>query len=231
MRPRLKSKQGKKSEGNQQEDWERRKGRGRRGKKGGRERRRTEQRPSVEVRRQIRAVSRQSSISRETRHVGRLHDVLEVRSKVAAETERKRQSQLDARRELGEERIEEEGRNARDVGVNVDLVLPLELGPHTPELSLVAVSGLDVVHDVDVNVVEHDRRRNLADSLSVVDDVSKDDSGLRRRDLDGRFDGVEGVRTEGVGCWTFDEFEVSEGGELDREVLEGFRGLVDDENL
>ena len=45
---------------------------------------------------------------------------------------------------------------AHEVGqgrVDADLVLPLELGPHLPELGLGAGRGNDVVHDVDVNVV------------------------------------------------------------------------------
>ncbi len=39
-----------------------------------------------------------------------------------------------------------------DVRVNSDLVLPLELGPHLPELGLRAGRALQVVHDVDVHV-------------------------------------------------------------------------------
>lgn len=158
--------------------------------------------------------------------------MLEVRSEVAAQKKNEGKTKKnEVRNNATLRKRKGKVRDERNVGVDVNLVLPLELGPHAPELSLVAVSGLDVVHDVDVNVVEHDRRADLADSLPVVNDVSKDDSRFRRRDLDGCFDGVEGVRTEGVGCWTFDELEVSEGGELDREVLEGFRGLVDDEDL
>ena len=36
-----------------------------------------------------------------------------------------------------------------------DLVLPLELCPHAPELGLGAGGGDDIVHNVDVNVVQH----------------------------------------------------------------------------
>lgn len=36
-----------------------------------------------------------------------------------------------------------------------DLVLPLELGPHVAEVGVAAGSGLDVVYDVDMDVVEH----------------------------------------------------------------------------
>lgn len=42
------------------------------------------------------------------------------------------------------------------LGVDVDLVLPLKLGPHGPELRFCALRGLDVVHDVDVDVIEND---------------------------------------------------------------------------
>lgn len=36
---------------------------------------------------------------------------------------------------------------------DVDAVLPLELSPHASELRFVAICGLDVVHNVDVDVV------------------------------------------------------------------------------
>lgn len=51
-------------------------------------------------------------------HVGRLHNVLQVFHEI------------------------------RDVRVDVDLVLPLELGPHRTELSLGALSRHNVVHDI-----------------------------------------------------------------------------------
>lgn len=35
------------------------------------------------------------------------------------------------------------------------LVLPLELGPHLPELCVCAAGRLDVIHDVDVDIAEH----------------------------------------------------------------------------
>lgn len=42
-----------------------------------------------------------------------------------------------------------------DVGVDSDLVLPLELGPHLAELRVIARCRHNVVHYVDVYVVEH----------------------------------------------------------------------------
>jgi len=45
--------------------------------------------------------------------------------------------------------------NVLDVGCNVDTIFPLEFGPHTSELRFVAVGGFDIVHDVDVDVAEH----------------------------------------------------------------------------
>lgn len=40
--------------------------------------------------------------------------------------------------------------------VDVDLVLPLELGPHGPKLGLGARRRLDIVHDIHVHVVQDD---------------------------------------------------------------------------
>jgi hypothetical protein len=46
-------------------------------------------------------------------------------------------------------------RDPLDIGRNIDPVLPFEFSPHTPELRFVAVSGFDVVHDINMDVAEH----------------------------------------------------------------------------
>lgn len=74
----------------------------------------------------------------ETSHVGDLDDMLQ---------------------ELGE---------IRDIGVDSHLVLPLKLGPHLSELGVIAGSGHDVVHDVDVDVVEHHTVTVAACSTYVI---------------------------------------------------------------
>ena len=67
--------------------------------------------------------------------------------------------------------------------VDRHLVLPLELGPHLPELGLVAGRGHDVVHDVDVDVVEDDHVAVGGGRAAVVHNVAEDDPVLRRSDL------------------------------------------------
>ena len=47
-------------------------------------------------------------------------------------------------------------RHERDCCGDVDAVLPLKLSPHTSKLRFVAVGGLDVVHYINVDVIEHD---------------------------------------------------------------------------
>ena len=54
------------------------------------------------------------------------------------------------------------------VGVDRHLVLPLELGPHLAELRVGARRRHDVVHDVDVDVVEHDAVTVGAGAAHVV---------------------------------------------------------------
>ena len=63
----------------------------------------------------------------------------------------------------------------RQTGVHRDLVLPLELRPHGTELGLGAGGGHDVVHDVDVDVVENHHVPVAGGSRHVVHDVSKND--------------------------------------------------------
>ena len=43
-----------------------------------------------------------------------------------------------------------------DVRIDCDLVLPLELRPHLTEFCVRARGRHDVVHDVNVDVIEHD---------------------------------------------------------------------------
>ena len=68
------------------------------------------------------------------------------------------------------------------------LVLPLELCPHAPELGLGAGGWDDVVHDVNVNVVEDDNIAVAGSALHVVHNVSEDDPVLRRGNLHARLD-------------------------------------------
>jgi hypothetical protein len=89
-----------------------------------------------------------------------------------------------------------------------------------------------------MDVAQHDalalvgaRAARTAVGGRVVRDVAKDDAGVGGGDLDGGFDGVEGVRAEGRGRGPFEELEVAEGGELDGEVLEGVGRLVDYQDL
>ena len=74
----------------------------------------------------------------QTPHVGHFDDVLQ---------------------ELGE---------VRDVGVDGHLVLPLKLRPHLSELCVVAGGRHDVVHDVDVNVVQDNTVSVAARTTHVV---------------------------------------------------------------
>ena len=64
------------------------------------------------------------------------------------------------------------------------LVLPLKLCPHAPKLGLGAGGRHDVVHNVDVNIIEDDYIAVAGRPLHVVYDVAKDDSVLRRGNLD-----------------------------------------------
>ena len=104
----------------------------------------------VQVRAQELAIPAQTGLGSEALHIRHLHEASEEVSETLAGLE---------------------------LGVDVDLVLPLELGLHGPELCLCAVCGLDVIHNVDVDVIEDDNLGISAVS-AIVDDVTKDHAGV-----------------------------------------------------
>lgn len=72
-----------------------------------------------------------------------------------------------------------------DLQLCCHLVLPLEFGPHGSEGLLAARSGLDVVHDIHVDVVEVDVSL-LGGGTILVHDRAEDVAGLRAAHLHGR---------------------------------------------
>ena len=70
-----------------------------------------------------------------------------------------------------------------DGGVDSDFILPLKIGPHLAEFRIRTGSGHNVIHDVDVDVVEHDHIAVRSRASHVVNDISKDDSILSRSHL------------------------------------------------
>ncbi|KAH3664212.1 hypothetical protein OGAPHI_004563 [Ogataea philodendri] len=116
------------------------------------------------------------------------------------------------------------------VRLDADLVLPFELVPHLSELGLRTRSRLDVVHDVHVQVRQN-HNRVLVSVLSVVNDVSKDHTGVRRRDLDGGLYTVEPVWTNVLGRWLVHHLQVAQRGKLQTQVAQRAGGLVNKQNV
>mmetsp|Transcript_72888 Transcript_72888/g.204719 ORF Transcript_72888/g.204719 Transcript_72888/m.204719 type:complete len:241 (+) Transcript_72888:126-848(+) len=77
----------------------------------------------------------------------------------------------------------QEGTHLVDGSVDVDLVLPLELGPHRPEGQLADPRALDEVEDVHVQLVQ-DGHLLVSGALLLVGDVAEDDARLGARHLD-----------------------------------------------
>ena len=66
----------------------------------------------------------------------------------------------------------------RQAGVHRHLVLPLELRPHGAELGLGAGGGDDVVHDVDVDVIEDHHVPVTGGACHVIHNVAENNSIL-----------------------------------------------------
>mmetsp|Transcript_20455 Transcript_20455/g.48485 ORF Transcript_20455/g.48485 Transcript_20455/m.48485 type:complete len:711 (-) Transcript_20455:783-2915(-) len=161
----------------------------------------------VEVGREEARLALERRGRREALHVGRLDDVVEELLDVV------------------------------DVGVDRHLVLPLELGPHGAEGEVGARGGRDVVHDVDVDVVEHHAVAvgvlllGAVGIVAVVDDRAEDDARLRARDLDVGLDVLALARQEHVRLRPLAQLEVAHDGELEAEVVHHLVGLVDEQHL
>ena len=106
-------------------------------------------------------------------------------------------------------------------GVDRHLVLPLELGPHLAELDLGADGGHDVVHDVDVDVVQDDDVAIGRGAAAIVHDVAEDDPVLRRGDLDVGLDRAKVQRAHDDWLRLLDELEVTEGSQFQCHILKG----------
>lgn len=91
----------------------------------------------------------------------------------------------------------------QNVGVDIDFVLPLKFSPHAAELGLSAVRRVDIVHDIDMNVVQDDAVA-ISSTLCVVYNVAKDNASLGGRDFDRCFDNEERVRCKIMCRWAVD---------------------------
>ena len=92
--------------------------------------------------------------------------------------------------------------NSTHINIPCYLILPLKLRPHLPELGISAHCRLDVVHDVNVDVVQHDTVAVRSQTNNVVHCVCVEGGGERRGE--GREgEEVRGGRVEaGVTlCW------------------------------
>mmetsp|Transcript_21988 Transcript_21988/g.51126 ORF Transcript_21988/g.51126 Transcript_21988/m.51126 type:complete len:255 (+) Transcript_21988:250-1014(+) len=125
--------------------------------------------------------------------------------------------------------VREELAHVGDLRVHSHLVLPLELGPHGAEEEVGARRGRDVVHDVDVDIVQHDARAvSVERARRVVDDRAEDDAGLRGGHLDVGAHRAALAGREGVRLRPLAQLEVANGGELEAEVGHRLGGLIDD---
>eukprot|EP00048_Salpingoeca_helianthica_P014963 m.224436 g.224436 ORF g.224436 m.224436 type:complete len:482 (-) comp16465_c0_seq1:1487-2932(-) len=118
-----------------------------------------------------------------------------------------------------------------NAGAHRNLVLPLKLHPHRSKVTLRTVRRCDVVHDVNVDIVEHDDVAVGRRARHIVHNVAKDDPRLRRRHLDVGLDGAEVVGADGVCRGLFCQLEVAQRGKLQCQVLQRVRRLVDDKHI
>merc|ERR1712088_599688 len=98
--------------------------------------------------------------------------------------------------------------------VHRHLVLPLKLCPHGPELGFGARGRHDIVHDVNMDVVQHNHISVTGATAHVVDNVPEDYSILGRGDLDISLDVCKVIGSEHNWLWFFHQLEVAKCGQL-----------------
>ena len=74
--------------------------------------------------------------------------------------------------------MEQKGRDARHGRRDVDPVLPFEFSPHASELRLRAHGRLDVIHDINMDVIEYNCL--LGQVGPLPENTTKDNTRLRR---------------------------------------------------
>src|ERR1700737_2590469 len=68
------------------------------------------------------------------------------------------------------------------IRIYIDFVLPLKFRPHTSELILCAGRWLNVIHNINVDVVQDDNLL-FCGTRAIIDNGSKDNSSICRRDF------------------------------------------------
>lgn len=96
-------------------------------------------------------------------------------------------------------------------------------------LSLRAKRGLDVIHDVDVDVVENDTL--LRHARTLPKNAAENHTSLRGGHLDSSLDTLEAMRSNGVRGWPLHKLQVAQGREVETQVLESVRRLVDEQDI
>lgn len=129
---------------------------------------------------------------------------------------------------------------------DVDPIFPLELCPHTaelqvaiiswgyrrnevPHLCLRAMGGFDIIHDVDVDVVEdHALLRHV---LALPKYAAKDNAGLGGGNLDRGLDALKTMRCNCVHRRSLDKFEISQCREVQTKILQRVSCLIDQQDV
>ena len=84
-------------------------------------------------------------------------------------------------------------------------------------LLLGTVCWLDVVHDIDVDIVQNDAL--LRHSRTLPQDATKDDTCFGRGHLDRRLDALEAMRGDRVKGGSLDKLEVTQCRKVEAQVL------------
>jgi hypothetical protein len=80
-----------------------------------------------------------------------------------------------------------------------------------------------------MNIIQNDTL--LRKIRTIPEYTSENDTSLCRGDFDGRFYALEPMRSDGIHRRSFDDFQISESGEIETKVLEGVSCLVNEQNV
>lgn len=96
-------------------------------------------------------------------------------------------------------------------------------------LRLITIRRFDIVHDIDVDIVQNDT--GFRHVRSFPQNATENNARFCGRYFDSGFDALEAMRGNRINRRSFHYFEISKGRKIQAKILQGVSGLIYQENV